>query len=329
MIHVHLLEEFDAEAVAGLRRQLDPRLRLTAGADLPDAADIDILIAGRPTAAQLAACINLRALVVPWAGVPDTTQDLLRRYPQVSVHNLHHNAAATAEMAVALMLAAAKFLVPIDQRLRADDWSPRYAPSRSIGLRGKTALIVGYGQIGRRVGRVCRALEMTVLAIRRHPTPSGRGETEAIPAEVYTPRDLSDLLPRAHVLIITAPLTPETKGLIGERELALLPRGSILVNVGRGAIVDEAALYFALKSGQLAAAGLDVWYLYPTDEASRAHTPPSRYPFHELDNVVMSPHRGGDEAGIDAERMAQLADLLNAAARGESLPNRVDVLAGY
>ena len=128
----------------------------------------DILIGGRPTRDQLLACPNLRAVIVPWAGVPDSTQALLREFPHIAVHNLHHNAAATAEMAIALLMAAAKFIVPIDQKLRVNDWSPRYAPSRSIELAGKTALIVGYGQIGQRVGRVCRAMDMTVIATRRN-----------------------------------------------------------------------------------------------------------------------------------------------------------------
>jgi phosphoglycerate dehydrogenase-like enzyme len=221
------------------------------------------------------------------------------------------------------LLAAAKFIIPLDQKLRANDWSPRYAPSRSIGLDGKTALIVGYGQIGQRVGHVCRALGMTVLATRRQHL-----ESDDV-AEVHPTSDLPHLLPRAHALIITAPLTPETQGLIGENELAALPRGAVLVNVGRGAIVDEAALYHALKNGLLAAAGLDVWYNYPTDEVSRTNTPPSQYPFGELDNVVLSPHRGGDEMDIDAARMQHLAELLNAAARGDEIPNRVNLEAGY
>jgi phosphoglycerate dehydrogenase-like enzyme len=182
---------------------------------------------------------------------------------------------------------------------------------------------VGYGQIGQRVGRACRAMDMTVIATRRN-----RVESDGM-AEVYATSELSKLLPRANAIIITAPLTPETRGLIGEHELALLPRGSILVNVGRGLIVDEAALFSALKSGHLAVAGLDVWYQYPNDEASRSDTPPSRFPFHELDNVVLSPHRGGDAKGIDVQRMAELAELLNRAARGEAMLNRVDINAGY
>ena len=102
-----------------------------------------------------------------------------------------------------------------------------------------------------------------------------------------------------------------------------------LDNVGRGPVVDEAALYRALRDGRLDAAGLDVWYNYPADKASRSTTQPSDYPFHDLDNVVMSPHRGGYSTERIERRMAHLARLLNLAARGEPMPNRVDVWEGY
>jgi phosphoglycerate dehydrogenase-like enzyme len=117
--------------------------------------------------------------------------------------------------------------------------------------------------------------------------------------------------------------------MVGEAELALLPPGAVLVNVGRGAIVREEALYHALREGRLAAAGLDVWYRYPTSEAEAVDAAPSAFPFHELDNVVMSPHRAGHVAEDDDLRMKALAELLNAAARGEPMPNRVDLEAGY
>jgi phosphoglycerate dehydrogenase-like enzyme len=221
------------------------------------------------------------------------------------------------------MLAAAKLVIPMDRALRTHDWTPRYHhPDPTILLEGKTALILGYGAIGQRVARLCRALGMKVLAIRRRVArPS--------PDEVYPPDALHSLLPQANVLIICLPQTPETTGLIGERELALLPPGAVLVNVGRGPIVDEAALYYALRDGALHSAGLDVWYNYPPDEAARSHMPPSAYPFHELGNVVMSPHRAGGADDTEMLRMRDLAALLNAAARGEEMPNRVDLQAGY
>jgi phosphoglycerate dehydrogenase-like enzyme len=113
--------------------------------------------------------------------------------------------------------------------------------------------------------------------------------------------------------------------------LARLPDEAIVVNVGRGALIDEAALYEALKSDRLHAAALDVWYHYPPDKESRAATMPAETPLHELDNVVFSPHRSAalHADGGERLRLKALADLLTAAVRGEPLPNRVDLARGY
>ena len=319
MVSVHVLRSPDPAPLDHLRASLHPDVRLTLGPDLPSPADYDILVAGRPQREHLAASPNLEALVIPWAGLPPETRELLRDFPGVAVHNLHHNASAAAEMAVALMLAAAKFIVPIDRTFRAHDWTPRYRPNPAISLEGKAVLILGYGAIGRRVARACRGLGMEVMAIQRSDATD----------ETYPPQALHDLLPRADVLVICLPHTPETTGIIGAEELALLPSDAVLVNVGRGPVVDEGALYHALREGALYAAGLDVWYNYPGDKAARSHTPPSAYPFHELDNVVMSPHRAGGSKEMEIQRMSHLAALLNAAARGEEMPNRVDLQVGY
>ena len=193
-------------------------------------------------------------------------------------------------------------------------------------LSGKTALLLGYGAIGRHVARMCRGMAMEVLAVRRDDDPASDDLAQVFPAGA-----LDDLLPRADALIISLPLTDETRGMIGARELALLPAGAVLVNVGRGPVVDEGALYQALKDGSLGAAGIDVWYTYPDDDDAASATPPSAYPFGELDNVVMSPHRGGlaYEAEQRRERMSAIAEIVNALARGEEAPNRVDLTLGY
>jgi phosphoglycerate dehydrogenase-like enzyme len=296
-----LLRPPDPTSLAHLRAELHPDIHLTLGPDLSTAGEYQILVAGRPRREHLTASPNLHALITPWAGLPDETRELMLGFPHISVHNLHHNAVAAAEMAITLMLAAAKFIVPIDRTFRAHDW-------------------------------ICRGLSMKVMAIRRR---LGRRSSPIVgdtPDEIHPLDALHRLLPRADALIICLPHTPETDALIGEEELALLPPGAVLVNVGRGAVVDEAALYHALRNGTLYAAGLDVWYNYPApdpDEAARSHTPPSAYPFHELENVVMSPHRAGGSKETAVLRMAHLATLLNAAARGETMPNRVDVQAGY
>ena len=323
-LSIHILHSYPHDALAHLRAQLDPGVHFTFGQDLPTPADYHILVAGRPQRGQLTASPRLRALIIPWAGLPVATAELLRDFPHVSVHNLHHNAVPTAEMAFTLLLAAAKWIVPMDRSLRAHDWTPRYRPNPALVLEGKTALILGYGAIGQHVARLCRGFGMQVIALRRHSAASPDA-----PDEIHPPEALQRLLPRADALIICLPLTPATEGLIGADELARLPRDAVLVNIGRGPIVDEAALYHALRDGALRAAGLDVWYNYPADEAARSHTPPSAYPFHELDNVVLSPHRAGGSAETEMRRMTHLARLLNAEFRGEPMPNRVDLQAGY
>lgn len=289
----------------------------------------ELLIEGRPTAQHLASCPNLRWVVIPFAGAPASTISLIRERPEITLYNLHHNAVATAELALALILAASKQVVPMDQALRGHDWRPRYAPECAIQLAGRSALIFGYGEVGRRLGSMLRGMGMTVSGIRRHP--SGPDE--------FGPERLAECLARADLFVITAPLTKETEGLIDAQTLATLPPGAILVNVGRAQIVNEQALYDALVSGRLHSAGLDVWYRYPQAEAaavpgyfatppSAENSPASNLPFGSLPNVVMSPHRGGATRETETERIEHLAALIEAIWNGTP-PSPVDLDLGY
>jgi phosphoglycerate dehydrogenase-like enzyme len=319
---VHMTNVPDDDVLAYLRECLHASIKLTCG-DIPENADFAILIAGRPDHAMLRVSSNLRAVVSPFAGMPDTTRELMREYPAIALHNLHHNAPPTAEMALTLLLAAAKGTVPVDRIFRNHDWTPRYDNYPGMLLHGKTALILGYGMIGQHLSPILRAMGMKVLGIRRRYADEAQG--------IYLVDKLYDLLPQSNVLIIAVPGTEDTDGLIGEREISLLPQGAIIVNIGRGKVVDQYGLYNALTSGHLHGAGQDVWYTYPTDEASRTNTPPADVPFHELDNMVMSPHRGGfgGVAEIEFLRMKALADMLNAAAIGANMPHRVNLELGY
>ncbi len=226
---------------------------------------------------------------------------------------------------VALMMAAAKLIVPFDQALRRGDWSARYVETPTEILAGKTAVILGYGMIGRRIAPVCQALGMHVIGVRRRQ-PEG---AEARGVEVRSIDALHELLPRADVLHCVLPGTPHTAGLIGARELALLPAHAIVVNVGRGEVIDEEALFDALRDRRIRAAGIDVWYNYPHTAEERTATPPSRFPFHTLDNLVLSPHRAGWLSAAEDNRLTMLAELLNAAAAGQPMPSKVDKVLGY
>jgi phosphoglycerate dehydrogenase-like enzyme len=325
-LKVHYRIDPNSKALDILHANLNPGIQLSVGEDLPTKPDFHLLINGTPQKEHLTASKRLHSLIIPYAGFPESTRTLLADFPHLKVYNLHHNAAPTAEMAVALLLAAAKFLLPIEREFRVNNWEPRYKTNPSLLLEGKTALILGFGHIGQRVGLVCQALGMDVIGVRRNHTEP---LIPSLQAEVQTIDDLDRLLPRSHVLIITLPITPQTEGLVGTEQLALMVPGGILVNVGRGRVVDQAALFKALTNGTLSAAGLDVWYNYPDSPEERNSTPPSDYPFHELDNIVMSPHRGGGSQDTERLRMQHLAELLNALHNGSPTSNQVDINAGY
>jgi phosphoglycerate dehydrogenase-like enzyme len=325
-LKVHLLYQYDPEVIANLQEQLLPGITISVGKDSGEQTDYHVLVASPTQHHQLTSSPNLHTVIIPWVGISPDTRKLLAEFPHIAVHNLHYNAAPTAELAVALLLAAAKLIIPYDSKLRQHDWTMRYnRPGPSLLLDDKTALILGYGAIGRRVAVACRGMGMTILAIKR----SVEQPSDQVAAEIHPVEELHNLLPRADVLMICLPLTQETENLIGAQELALLPVNSVLVNIGRGLIVDQEALYTALRDGRLHSAGLDVWYSYPPDKESRAHTPPAAYHFHELENVVMSPHRGGDTFETERLRMSHLSKLLNKILEEKPVPNSVDLEIGY
>jgi len=323
-LHVHVKRTFSKEVERQFRSALDERVILTVGEEIPSKREVHILVAGRPEREILASMDQLERVIIPWAGVSRTTRELLLDFPHLQLHNLHHNAVPTAETALALMFAISKSIVPLDQALRKGDWRPRYDGGHSLLLDGKQALILGFGEIGRALGQRLRGLGVGVNAIRRQIQDSDQDEIS-----LYPPHALHDLLPAADVLFITVPLTEETEGMIGQEEIDLLPETAVLINISRGPVVEEEALYSALQEGGLFGAGLDVWYSYPRQEEERDSTQPADFPFHDLENVVLSPHRGGSTLATEVLRIRHLARLINAAARDEDVPNRVSLQAGY
>ena len=317
--------EADPATVEALRRRLPSGTTVLPPGSEPG-EEVSVLVCGRPSRELVLSCPALRYLIIPWAGLPDCTRDLMAGFPEVSVHNLHHNAMSTAEMAIGLLLAAARNIPIADRSLRSGNWHPRYSMDDCFGpLHGRSMLILGYGSVGRRLGRISLSLGMEVTGIRRS------GGSDDGPVRVHGPSELHGQLPGADVLALTLPLTRETRGIIGESELALLPKGALLVNVGRGQLVEEEALYRALADHRLGAAGIDVWYRYPGSVQERSETFPSSFPFHLLDNIVMTPHMGGafGTGSVEDQRLEQLVVTLSAVAEGCDVPFRVDLDRGY
>jgi ASC-1-like (ASCH) protein len=204
-LNVRLLYQYEPEIIASLREQLLPGIALSVGEDIGEEPDYHVLVAGRPERDLLTASPNLHTVIIPWVGISPETRALLSDFPQIAVHNLHHNAAPVAELAVALLLAAAKVIIPYDRALRQHDWTMRYLrPGPSLLLAGKTALILGYGAIGWRIAAACKGLGMTTLAVKRRvEQPSDQAADE-----IHSLAALQDLLPRADALLICLPLTP-------------------------------------------------------------------------------------------------------------------------
>jgi phosphoglycerate dehydrogenase-like enzyme len=280
-----------------------PRWRLSEGDPPPDAA-YQVLVSGRPSVEMLTASERLRTLVVPHAGIPAATAALLTAFPDVRVRTLHHAAGPTAELALALVLAAARALLPADRAMRDGDWTPRFVSGvPDMVLEGHVATVVGYGHVGERVAQGLAALRMRVKAVRASATTVS---TDGV-AEIHPVAQLRRLVGQSRVVVLAVPAVPATDGLFGAREIEALPRPAVLVNVARASVVDEQALFERLQAGDIAA-GLDVWWTEATRDGPTTGIAASRYPFQALPNVVLSPHRGGG-LSIPEVRRLRLAHL--------------------
>jgi phosphoglycerate dehydrogenase-like enzyme len=215
-----------------------------------------------------------------------------------------------AEFCLMVMILFRKGLHRILANQERKHWE-RYA---GTDLEGRTVVIVGLGGVGREVARAAKAFRMRVIGVERPEFVPEPGEV--LVDDLRTSAELHEVLGQAEHLVLIAPHTPETEGMLGARELALLPRGAVFINIARGALVDEDALLAALRAGRLAGAGLDVF--------SREPLPPES-PFWEMPNVVVSPH----SASTSDRENRRLTDLFCENLRryldGEALINVLEV----
>lgn len=237
----------------------------------------------------------------------------------VTICNVFGHEPAIAEYVIMTMLVLSHRLFEAVAAFRAGSWaaSPQFGGgSPHSELLGRKIGIIGYGRIGREVAERAAGLKCRVLAANRSPV------ADPAPADTVFPlADLDRMLPLCDTVLISCGLGPETKGLIDARRLALMKPGALLINVARAAIVDEDALYDALKDGRLGGAALDVWWQYPTPAEPERR--PSRRPFHELPNVLITPHSSSSTEATADRRWSVVAANLDRFARGEKLENIV------
>jgi phosphoglycerate dehydrogenase-like enzyme len=239
------------------------------------------------------------------------------------------HATPIAEYVLASMLAY-RWRVPLWTRCQRESrWpSERWSLFARPELRGGTVGVVGYGSIGREVGRLCKSFGMRVLAMRRSTGLADQGYAVegtgdpggTIPDRFYAPGALRQMLAECDYVVVALPLTAATRHIIGEPELRAMKPSAYLVNIARGGLIDEAALARALGEGRIGGAGLDVFEEEPLSADS---------PLWQLDNALISPHVAGFTPHYDERAVALFAGNLSRYLAGLPLQNQVDKKKGY
>jgi phosphoglycerate dehydrogenase-like enzyme len=267
-------------------------------------ADV-IVVSGLWRNELLAAVPKLRFVQSISAGTDQYDKDAFRARAVRLASAQGANERAVAEHALALLLALKRHIHFGRDAQAERRWRPMIADplTREQEIGGLHAVVVGFGRIGQRVGRLLKAFDVRVTGLRREaaPVPEAADEVRPIAA-------LDDVLPMADVVILTCPLTPETVGLIGADALQRMKPSAILINVARGKVVDEPALIAALQAGRIAAAGLDVTVEEPL---------PASSPLWAMPQVLITPHSAGETGRYEANVIDLLEENLSRLWRGE------------
>ncbi|MCK8060231.1 MULTISPECIES: NAD(P)-dependent oxidoreductase [unclassified Fusibacter] len=277
-----------------------------ADKDLGVHSKVQALITGEFNKAMLEVFPNVRAVIVPYTGLNGLDTAPMQS-KGIMIFNSTAHSHFVAERALALTLAVLGKLVFYNNNLMKGDWSKRTEPDRVswTSLSNKRVAIYGYGIIGKEIHRLMKpfGIEVGVLDYRNRR-----------PHDVHVFKRLEELAVWSDVFVIAVPLTDETNGRIDETMFAALKK-KVLINIGRGQIIDEDALYESLKSGDLKGFGSDVWFQYPSKD--RKIVMPSKHPIESFDNVVMTPHCAGFEDHSLELRYSDVADQLIRIAGGD------------
>ncbi len=255
------------------------------------------------------------------AGVDNLDLELAKRKGVTVASAKGVNSFYVAEMALALMLSLVKRIPEFDRMAKRGVFPPYSWEYSSGTLASKTIVILGYGSIGRELARLLKPFGARVIGVRREA-----GSHDNYADLVVGVKELEKYIGEADFLVITAPLTRETRGLVGRDLLSKIKRGAYIVNVGRGAIIDEDSLYEALSSGVISAAALDVWWLYPGRDQGGVY---SSRGIHMMDKVVATPHRAGFVEEAERDIAVFIVENVRRFIRGEKPESLVDLDKGY
>jgi phosphoglycerate dehydrogenase-like enzyme len=218
------------------------------------------------------------------------------------------------EFALAAILYFAKDL----RRMTANQQAGRWEQFDVVPVAGQTVGIIGYGDIGRAVATRVRAMGMRILAVKRHGPPLYN--VDPLINQIFLPADRTEMIAQCDYIVCAAPLTPETRGMIGEAEFAAMKPSAVIINIGRGPVIDEAAMVRALTARRIKGAALDVFDTEPL---------PAGHPFYLLDNVLLSPHCADHIPGWTEDAMRFFLAQFERFREGRPLENVVNKGQGY
>jgi phosphoglycerate dehydrogenase-like enzyme len=280
--------------------------------------DVDVAFSAAIERSDFAAAPRLRWVQSPAVGVGGMLGPELISSSVVVTSARGVRARAIAEHVIGVTIALARQLPLVLKRQAAHEWALNEIESAGLvrTLEGSRMAIIGLGAIGREVSRLAAALDIRVSAIRKRvgePVPP-------FVEEVLPPGELLHLLGRSDIVVLSAPLTAETQKIIGSEALSRVKRGALLINVGRGKLIDDEAVIEALKNGQLGGAALDVFVKEPLEPSS---------PYWDLLNVIVTPHISGAMEDYWTPLVALFCENLRRFEAGQPLLNVIDKRAGY
>lgn len=291
------------------------------------APEADAFLGAYFTEPILTAAKNLKLVQIPWTGVNTLDFDLIDKF-QIVVCNSHSNSYVVAEHAIALMMDAAKKISYHDALMRKGNWNRPGLNENENSPFSKTLLnskigIVGFGAIGEDIYNMMQGFKCTFKVFNRKAKPTIDSENITFHAisEIY--EELGNL----DFVIISIPLTDKTKGLIDQKFLGAMNENGVLINISRGEVIEEGDLFTALDTKKIGFAAIDTWYNYPNKNNPIA-LPSLSFPFHELSNIVLSPHRAGFVEG-GFPHLDDAIENLNRLVNNKALINIVSSKKGY
>ena len=302
-IHIEDIENFDAEEIK----------------------DVNIIFGSKVNRELLKCMPKLKLIQVFGAGIKRGLLDVVKDFPHIIVANTHGNKEAVAEHAIALLLAVTKNITRYDHLFRKGRWTLPGNEYNTL-IYGKIVGILGLGSVGKEIAKRIKSFGVKIYAIKR--TKDDKLKQELGLDFLGDSNDIDFVLKSSDFVFVALPRTKETEGLLSREKLSLMKPTSILINISRGDIIDEGALYEVLRDKKIKGAGLDVWYEYPKNPEKDIKYP-SKYPFHQLENVVMTPHVAWKTPESEYFQIQQVVENIRRVAKGLPLINVVNIELGY